>query len=258
VGRSLAFGETLREILSLAGQIKTPVRLLRETQAAFFVYPSPELRPLDTLDIQTPPEFAGKLHYVLKMKNFVELEGMQRHQGAESHYLPQLVKDGVPIRVCRRSARLLRPAPWDSFSESARNFSQPRILQPEPLFVLLAHDAAERRYCHSLLGLVDMHVLLEKYPPRWSEISRVAVEAGQALETYVALRLLRDILAEPVDGETLKGLEEPSACSPSRRELLVKMAGAAVSQYPAPWRLAQFIGRLLGETRSEAALPSLR
>lgn len=245
VGRSLAFGEALEEIIQIAARIGTPVRLLRGTHLAFFVYPSPELRPLGDLDIQTPHEFAVELQYALRRRRFLEIEDLDP---ARVHCLPRLAREGVTVRIHKRSTP--DPMPWDAFSESARHLSRPRLLRPEPLLVHLAQDASARSFCHSLLSLHDMHVVVEKLKPDWERVFAVAREANLSMETHLAIGLVEDLLGPCVPQEFARDFEELGSWATSRRDLLRKLSRTAVVQYPASWRLSTFIGRVLKEARA--------
>lgn len=253
VGRSLAYAEALREALDLAASKALPVRLLRGTQLAFFAYPRPETRPLDDLELQTPLDSAAAFHRALKSLRFSELEDV----GVEGppdpcdgvRALPLLARDGVTLRVHRKSLVGPGSAPWDPFSDSARTFSRPRILKPEPLVVLLAEEAARRSFCRSLRTLVDLHVVSEVLRPSWSDVVDLAVQAELALETYVALALLGDAFGPAAEEGCLEELRARSGCAPAALELLEKLARAAVSLYPLPPRLAEFVERLLRTSR---------
>lgn len=253
VGRSLAYAEALREALDLAASKALPVRLLRGTQLAFFAYPRPETRPLDDLELQTPPDAAGILHRALKSLRFSELEDVAVEgppdPGDDGRALPLLARDGVTLRVCRKSLLGRDSAPWDPFSDSARAFSRPRILKPEPLVVLLAEEAARRSFCRSLRTIVDLHVVSEVLRPSWGDVADLAAEAGLALETYLALVVLADAFGPAAEESCLEELRARSGCAPAALELLKKLARAAVALYPLPARLAEFVGRLLRTSR---------
>jgi hypothetical protein len=253
VGRALAYADALKEVLAAASARRLPVRLLRGTQLAFFVYPSPELRPLVDIEVQTPPESATELHFALRMRRFLELESL-RDDGAQApHRLSLLAREGVTVAIHRRSAQGLSAAPWDPFSDSARNLSRPRILRPEPLLVLLASDLAAARYSNALQTLCDLHVVVTILRPDWSEVERIAQEARLCLETTVALRLLGGLLGTPLDESVIQDLEGRSGIRGAHRELLLKLASTAITLYPASWRLSCFVERLLAEGRREPA-----
>jgi hypothetical protein len=144
------------------------------------------------------------------------------------------------------------PAPWDGFSDSARNLLRPRLLRAEPLIVLLAHDLASRCYCHSLLALHDLHQAIAILQPSWEEMLPMVQESGQTLETWLALRTLHDVFCSPVDCGLLSELEARSGCDAVRRQLLLKLTRSALLQYPASWRLWKFCSKLLEEARRGA------
>lgn len=248
-GRALAYAEALREILGIAAGLRLPVRLLRGTQLAFFQYPAPELRPVHQLEIQAPPESAVELHFALKLHRYVEEESLLPHEAARRPSLPRLAKEGVQVSVYKRSALHIRRAPWDPFTDSARDLFQPRLLSAEPLVVLLAHDLAARSYCHSLADLHDLHFVMERSSPNLDRVLHLATETGMSLEVYLALRLARDVLRTPVDERVLHDLALHGAWDAAKRELLEKLSRAAIGQYPASWRLSRFTTKLLGVTR---------
>lgn len=251
-GRSLAYGEALEEVLRVAAGIGSPLRLLRGTHLAFFVYARPELRPLSDLEVQTPPELAAELQYALRIRRFHEMEDLLRDERQGNHCLPRLAREGVTVRIHKRSTPGMDPAPWDGFTDSARHLLRPRLLRTEPLIVLLSHDLASRRYCHSLLALHDLHQVVEILEPSWDDMLHVVQEAGQILETWLALRTLHDVFGSPVDCDLVSELEARSGCDGVRRQLLLKLTRSALLQYPASWRLWKFCGRLLEEARRGA------
>ena len=256
VGRSLAFGEALREVLAVAGALRIPVRLLRGTQLGFFVYPSPELRPLLHLEVQTPPESAAELQVALRSRRFHEMEELWSDEACDKHRLPTLAREGVTVRIHKRPS--VTATPWDGFSDSARNLHQPRLLTAEPLLALLCQDAARQSFCHSLLTIHDMHVVVERLQPRWEKLGQIARESNLALEIHLALTLLGDVLGTPIDGEFLKEMEERSHHGESRHKLLRKLAMTAATQHPASFRLGGFIGRLMEEARASGPLAPAR
>jgi hypothetical protein len=258
-GRALAFGEALQEITDIAATLKIPVRLLKGTQMAFFVYSSPELRPLGDLEIQAPPESATDLQVALRSRRFMEIEDPWGRDCPERHHLPTLAREGVTIKLHKTSTPRLSPAPWDDFSESARNLSRPRLLRPEPLLALQSCDMADRSYCHSLTTLHDMHVVIEKSRPDWEKLASLARDTQLFVEIYLSFKLLGEILNSPVDPEFMREMADRSGAQEAAVELLRKVARTAILQYPASWRLARFTRKLLAEVRGRSsALPALK
>lgn len=253
IGRALAYADALKDVLAVASAHRIPVRLLRGTQLAFFVYPGPELRPIVDVEIQTPPESATEFHVALRTHRFLELESLREGGAHPAHRLPVLAREGVTVSVHRRSAQGLPYAPWDPFSDSARSLSRPRILRPEALFVLLAHDLAAARYCHSLQTLHDLHLVATTLHPDWEEVRRIAREARLCAETAIALRLLGGLLETPTDPSAVADLQERAALGAAPLKLLLKLAATALTLYPASWRLAAFVGKMLAEARREPA-----
>lgn len=252
VSRTLAYAEALEEILDLAAREKIPVRLLRGTQLAFFAYPKPEARPLDDLELQAPPDSAADLHEAAKSLRFLEIEDLSLDPEEDPEALPQLAREGVTLRIFRRSLRKEASAPWDPFSNEPRAQAAPRILRPEPLVILLAEDAARRSFCHSLRTLVDLHVVAESLVPCWEQVAELAAQTDLALETYLALALVEGILGLAVDRECLHELREKSGCPEEAVRLLEKLSRLAVSLYPAPARLARFVERVMRSARRPA------
>jgi hypothetical protein len=226
---------------------------------AFFVYSSPELRPLGDLEVQAPPESATDLQVALRSRRFMEIEDPWGRDCPERHHLPTLAREGVTIKIHKTSTPRLQPAPWDDFSESARNLSRPRLLRPEPLLALLSCDMAERSFCHSLITLHDMHMVIEKYHPDWERIASLARETQLFVEMYLSFKLLEEILNSPVDSEFLREMAERSGAQEAPMDLLRKLARTAILQYPASWRLARFTRKLLAEVRGRTSeLPALK
>jgi hypothetical protein len=249
VGRSLAFAESLREIMTTAAEHKVPVKLLKGTQVAFFVYPEPSLRPLVDREIQTPPEMAPRLQFALKTRRFLEVESPWSPTGQDGIHLPTLAREGVTVKIHRRSAQRIPAAPWDTFTDSARHLLRPRLLSSEPLLLLLGHDLALRNFCHSLLELHDIHLLLGRGRLDWNRFLGLARETNLVLETWLSLSLAQAVLGSPVDAAALQELGELAAVSPARKESLLALARASVLQYPASWKLSVYLGKVLEACR---------
>ncbi len=255
VGRTIAFAESLREIVAIAGSLRAPVRLLRGTQLAFFVHQSPQERPLDDLEIQTLPESALRLHLELKGRRFLELDdvGVEDPVPEEGPVMPRLARDGVTVRIWRRSCRSVENAPWDPFSDPEVAPSRPRILRPEPLILLLAEDLANRQFRHALRTVFDLHIVRLRLRPSWPDLVDLAARAGLVVEAYLALEVAGTVLGR--DGEDGPCPELRARCGDQRPrlDLLRKMCLNSAILHAVPWRLSRHIQELLADARTAAA-----
>jgi len=254
-GRSMAFQAAFHEILSLCNQRSIPVRPLRETQAAFYIYPSPDLRPLANLEVQVPPGRALELRAALKSSRFFELEDLWDTGGEPQspHILPTLERDGVTVKICKRSIRQIAPGPWDSFP-AVEDGDLPLLHDAETLLILLCNEVATRGFCHSLANLLDIHWVFKKSNPDWRRLNELSRETNLSVETCLTLLVLRQVLGTPVDAEFLREMDDRIGWSESRRRLLIKCAATAILLYPASPRIAEFLGGHLGDLKAAGRL----
>lgn len=249
LGRSMAFRAAFDEILALSEERKIPVRPLRETHTAYHLYSRPELRPLVHLEVQVPPRQAQELYAALKSLRFFELENLSdaSSEPPTPHILPTLERDGVTVKICKRSVSDLLDAPWDSFP----SFEDGPFLQDtETLLILLCHEIASRKFCHSLALLHDLHWVLEKMKPKWRTVFQLARETNLSIELSLPLLVLRQVLGSKVDEGFLREIDEWIDWTEPRRKLLTKCASTAILLYPASLRIAEFLGAQIAELKA--------
>jgi hypothetical protein len=254
-GRSMAFHAAFQEILSASRERQIPVRPLRETQAAFYLYPSSILRPLAHLEVQVPPSRALELRAALKSRRFFELEDLW-DIGSEpqtQHCLPTLERDGVTVKISKRSIQDILEAPWDLFPPFETG-PLPFLHDAETLLLLLSHGVAARRFCHSIAQLHDLHWVIQKMSPDWRRLSQLARSAQLSVEVCLPLLVLRKVLGSPVSAEFLQEMEEGMEWSESRKKLLLKCAATAILLYPASVRIAEFLGTQISGLKTAGRL----
>jgi hypothetical protein len=243
--RASAYAEALTELVQLAAEQGFPVRLLPSAHMAFRVHPSPELRPLASLDVQVPPGRERELQAALKTRRFFEADDLVSIDYGDHHHLRPLVREGVTVKLHRRSALNLRPAPWDAFPERVDDLKQPLTLAPEPLVLLLCHEMAQRRFSHSLGLLCDLRTASRRLKPDTRSLVRLAAETGLALEAFASFLILEDVLGPVASRVCLRGLEMQTSLTPPRRKAIAKAGRASMLQYPASPRLIETVGKLL-------------
>jgi hypothetical protein len=246
LARGAAFDAARREILGLCGELRVPVRLLREAHMAFHVHPLPELRPITALEIQVPPERAKAVRAALKSRRFVAAEPLAP-AGRPTAPAALLERDGVLVEV-RGGPSLERSASWDGFGAGLA--AAP--LAAEPAIILHADAMAQRSFCHSLALLDDLRVLLAKEEVSWTRLVALAAQSDTLAAVYLALSLLRDLFGTDVaaftrEAESALGLRSPSAAR------LRALCLSAILQHPAAPRLASFIASSLERSRVEPA-----
>lgn len=252
--RAAAYSEALADVVELAAARGFPVRLLPSAQMAFRVHRSTELRPLASLDVQVPAGRERELQAALKTRRFFEADDLVSVDYADHHHLRPLVRDGVTVKIHRRGALSLRPAPWDAFPDAADDFTRPLTLAPEPLVLLLSLEMAERRFSHSIGLLRDLHAAFKVLKPDTRSLVRLAVESGLSIEAFASLSILEDLFGPAVSQVCLRGLEKRISLSPPRRKLLTKAGRASMLQYPASPRLIEIVGRLLDGARTTSPM----
>jgi hypothetical protein len=243
VARTTVFGEALREVLELAAAREIPVRLLPATQVAFRVLSGPELRPLSSLDIQVPRGRERELQLALKTRRFFEVEDLVSVDYEDHHHLRPLERDGVTVKVHRRSASDLRYAPWDVLPDAVEDPSRPLVLDPEPLVLLLCHEMAARRFSHSLGLLRDLHAVMTTLKPDGARVVRFAIETGLSMDAFASLSILETVLGPAAGAECLRSLEDVVLLPAPRKKLLTKTGVGSLLQYPASPRLMEAVGK---------------
>ena len=242
--RSAAYAEALEEVEEISASRSLPVRLLPSAQVCSRVYPRPELRPLESLDVLAASGRERELHGALKQLRFFELESLLDEPQRTSRQLPALERDGVVVNVFRASMEPDRRHPWDHFAAVE---GPGRALEhgPEALLVLFSEEMARRRFAHSLRLLRDVHEVVERLAPSWPILLGQAAESGHSLEAALGLSLASRILGTPIPESILAELAERAGLAPSRSHRLLLVAGAVVLEYPAPPRHVEVLGRLL-------------
>ncbi|MBI4607366.1 MAG: nucleotidyltransferase family protein [Planctomycetes bacterium] len=248
--RATAYLEALGEAHELARGRGIPLRLLPAAQLAFHVYPAPELRPLASLEVQVPPHRAREMQGALKSRRFFEAEDLVEVDHASQPHLRPLERDGVVVKVYRRSTLQLEKAPWDEVPAAPEGSAGPLLLDPEPLVLCTACAMAARGFSHSLLLLHDLHVAAAALVPDWARVLRLAVDADVACEAFIALDLLESMLGPAVEPRVLRDLEEAAAARLRRVGLLRKLARRTLLEYPARPRHAHLAARLLEDSRA--------
>lgn len=271
LARSAAYGSAWRKLLDTAGAKGIPVRLLGGACMAFQVYPRPEMRPVQDLEVLAPAGRIEELRAALKSQRFFEVENLDPFAGLAPDaarpspgtdraaldsargrsFRRPLERDGVILKL--KSSSLTRPAPWDGFGAAASAASDSPRLPPAALAAYLAGRLGERRFTHSLLFLHDLMIVVRDLRPDWNEFANLVREAGIALEALLALHLLRDVFAIDVEAALIRELEQLLGPPPGSLALLKKVSLSAILQHPASARLVTFLGRALEEAREGTA-----
>ncbi len=241
--RSQAFQEALKDVAKAARGLEIPLRLFRGTQMAFEVYPTPEHRPLTSLELLVGGGREAELQTALRKYRFFELDTLTPIS-PEHHHLPPLERDGVLVTLFRLSSRDARPAPWEAPPHLKISGSIPGF-KSAALMVLLCDEIAERKYSHSLRLLRDLHEATRRLSPDWRQVVQLAIESERTLEVFAALSLLEELLGTPVPAEVLLELKTMVSLGKPGTKLFLKVARATSLSTPAPHRHIEILTRLL-------------
>ena len=265
--RATSYRTALDEIVEVTTQAGIALRLLRGTQVSFQLCEEPELRPVNGLEIQTPPEDAPKLYRALQARGFEELDDLSSSasHGHGEHHLPSLDREGVTVTIFKHSCARLpdyddEPFPMDHHDPQ----NNPEVLRGEPLLTLLILGIFEQSFCRALTSLLDLHRILGNLQIDWQLVGHIARDLKIEKQFFCVLTMLEELFNSPVDKKFLAELHSAPCITSHLERVALPMIRSLSLQYPVPFeevKAAQAFfsgdGVAVGASRETPVLPRL-
>lgn len=168
----------LNEITTLFSLHKIPTIILRGASLAWYLYPSPELRPMADLDLLVPDSSINLTVKLLLNNGYLQLQSGEwnfRHPKFENVFL-DLHTDIFPWRG-KKINKLWEKAKPQFFSNYENNLYEPAQFT-ERIFYLPPEEAIIAQACHAslchgfpkLLWLTDLSLLTRQHNINWAKV----------------------------------------------------------------------------------------
>ncbi len=194
-----------QRILDAAAGVGIPVTLLKGISVADEIYALPHHRPMGDVDLLVAARDIPEMCKILDEQGFSQDTGVDaellppdhhhlpEHRHRETGIAVELHTRLVPHRSRFHGDALLDPLTFwrETLSSNYRGHACRRFTPEYQLLYTLAHWSADRKWSVSLVGLVDVTLILRKYHETldWSRIARWMRESPLFAERFTLLLL---------------------------------------------------------------------
>jgi len=213
----------LRGALAALDAAAIPVVVLKGMALAHLVYPDPTLRPMQDVDLWTPPDQLEQAAETLRHAGFEfprrTYEGRWTPGAAGGDEDRALEVPGTPILFELHGALpswaelppAFAAAAWARATTVPLGDVTARVLAPEDLLLHVALHLSRRHLFRSgLLGVVDLGLLIERWRDAWRWTAQVDEyrRLGVAQWMRLSFRVAKLLLDAPIPTEVFRGLPE--------------------------------------------------
>jgi hypothetical protein len=213
----------LRGALAALDAAAIPVVVLKGMALAHLVYPDPTLRPMQDVDLWTPPDQLERTAETLRQAGFEfprrTYEGRWTPGAAGGDEDRALEVPGTPILFELHGALpswaelppAFAAAAWARATTAPLGDVTARVLAPEDLLLHVALHLSRRHLFRSgLLGVVDLGLLIERWRDAWRWTAQVDEyrRLGVAQWMRLSFRVAKLLLDAPIPTEVFRRLPE--------------------------------------------------